>query len=133
MKQEPFILHDTILNNITFEEEFHSTELLARAVKATSLEKMMEVPVDGSEWFLRENGKNISGGQRQRIAIARALYKDADLIILDEPFNELDRISENSLLNFFRDLARHGKIVVLITHNAESLAFCDNIISLDEK
>jgi len=133
VKQEPFILHDTILNNITFEEEFHSTELLARAVKATSLEKMMEVPVDGSEWFLRENGKNISGGQRQRIAIARALYKDADLIILDEPFNELDRISENSLLNFFRDLARHGKIVVLITHNAESLAFCDNIISLDEK
>ena len=46
---------------------------------------------EGYNKMITENGKNISGGQRQRIAIARALYKDADLIILDEPFNELDR------------------------------------------
>ena len=133
VQQEPFVLHDTILNNITLDEEFHNTELLAKAVKVTSLEKLVRSQHEETVALINENGKNISGGQRQRIAIARALYKKSDLIILDEPFNELDRVSENELLNFFRDLAHSGKMVILITHNKESLSFCDKIISLDEK
>ncbi|MEO8416098.1 MAG: ABC transporter ATP-binding protein, partial [Ginsengibacter sp.] len=133
VKQESFVLHDTILNNITFNEKFHSIEHLAKAVKVTNLEKLLGNRKDEPVMLINENGKNISGGQRQRIAIARALYKKSDLIILDEPFNELDRISENHLLNFFRGLAHSGKMVMLITHNKESLSFCDQIISLDEK
>jgi len=133
VKQEPFVFHDTIRNNITLDEEFHSIEHLANAVKVTNLEKLIGNQNEGITTLVNENGKNISGGQRQRIAIARALYKRSDLIILDEPFNELDRTSENQLLDFFRDLAHSGKIVILITHNKESLSFCDHIISLDEK
>ena len=79
-----------------------------------------------------ENGKNISGGQQQRIAIARALYKNADLILLDEPFNELDEDSERLLLEHFRELAQQGKLIVLITHNKKSLSYCSQIISLHE-
>jgi len=81
--------------------------------------------------MIAENGKNISGGQRQRIAIARALYKAADLIILDEPFNELDEASEIALLTHFRQQAQNGKMVILITHNKQSLSFCNKIVSLD--
>ena len=83
--------------------------------------------------MIMESGKNISGGQRQRIAIARALYKPADLIILDEPFNELDEASERRLLCHFRYLTQNGKMVILITHNKQSLAYCNKIISLDER
>jgi len=60
------------------------------------------------------------------------LYKDAELIILDEPFNELDRNSEYLLLQHFSKLSKLGKIILLITHNRESLSFCNKIISLDE-
>jgi ABC-type bacteriocin/lantibiotic exporter with double-glycine peptidase domain len=84
------------------------------------------------EKIITENGKNISGGQRQRIAIARALYKEADLIILDEPFNELDEVSELLLVKHFKKIAGDGKMVVLITHNLTALSFCNKIISLDE-
>lgn len=133
VKQEPFVLHDTIVNNITLDDDNYNIDHLAKAVRVASLDKLIREKNGEPVTFINENGKNISGGQRQRIAIARALYKKADLIILDEPFNELDRISEDQLLNFFRDLAHSGKMVILITHDKESLSFCDQIISLDEK
>jgi ABC-type transport system involved in cytochrome bd biosynthesis fused ATPase/permease subunit len=82
--------------------------------------------------IITENGRNISGGQRQRIAVARALYKQADLILLDEPFNELDEESELAMLHHFKKLSQTGKMIILVTHNKQSLSFCDKIISLDE-
>ena len=107
---------------------FEDIQKIENIVKTTGIE---EFPGTYHK-VITENGKNISGGQRQRIAIARALYKDADLIILDEPFNELDRDSENLLLQHFTELSKQGKIILLITHNKESLSFCNKIISLDE-
>jgi ABC-type bacteriocin/lantibiotic exporter with double-glycine peptidase domain len=82
--------------------------------------------------MITENGKNISGGQQQRIAIARALYKDADIVLLDEPFNELDEVSTLSLLNYFKELSAAGHTVIMITHDSKSLSYCNKIISLDE-
>ena len=82
--------------------------------------------------MVAENAKNISGGQRQRISLARALYRDADLILLDEPFSELDEISEVVLLNHLRQLADNGKIIVMVTHNKKALSFCNKTILLDE-
>jgi ABC-type bacteriocin/lantibiotic exporter with double-glycine peptidase domain len=64
--------------------------------------------------------------------IARALYKKADVFILDEPFSELDEASEERLLGYFRQLTAAGKIVILITHNKKSLSYCDRVISLGE-
>jgi ABC-type lipoprotein export system ATPase subunit len=60
------------------------------------------------------------------------LYKDAELILLDEPFNELDEASEVSILTHFSELAKQGKMVVLITHNSKSLSYCTKIVSLSE-
>ena len=81
---------------------------------------------------IAENGKNISGGQQQRISLARALYKNADVILLDEPFNELDEASEKILLQFLKQLAYDGKIIVMITHNKHAFSFCNKVVTLNE-
>ncbi len=133
VKQQPLVIFDNIANNITLDENTYDHDRLQDAIHAAGLKRFANEYNKKHDGMITENGRNISGGQRQRLSIARALYKDADLIILDEPFSELDRTSEDCLLNHFSELARNGKMVILITHNKESLAFCDKIISLDEK
>jgi ABC-type multidrug transport system fused ATPase/permease subunit len=131
VKQQPFLLHDTILNNITLDGKPGDEQKLQEAIKQSGLTALVDSFPEKWNKLIAENGKNISGGQKQRIAIARALYKEADLILLDEPFNELDEASESSLLSLFRDLAQSGKTIVLITHNRQSLSSCTKILSLD--
>jgi ABC-type multidrug transport system fused ATPase/permease subunit len=133
VKQNTFFIHDTILANIMLAENEADKQRIEYVVKATGLDLLTAQYPEGLNKIITENGKNISGGQRQRIVIARALYKNADVIILDEPFNELDREAENKLLLHLQLLAAGGKIILLVTHNKESLAFCSKIISLDEK
>jgi ABC-type bacteriocin/lantibiotic exporter with double-glycine peptidase domain len=131
VKQQPFILHDTILVNITLQEHGYDEERLRNAVALSGLDELIKKLPGGLNARVTENGKNISGGQRQRIAIARAVYKQADLILLDEPFSELDEASEDRLLRRFSQLAAEGKLVIMITHNKQSLSYCSNTLSLD--
>ncbi|HEU5364727.1 MAG TPA: ABC transporter ATP-binding protein [Hanamia sp.] len=132
VKQQPLLIYDSILKNITLNESVFDFQKLEEVLRVTGLKEIVSNFPEGYNKIITENGKNLSGGQRQRIAIARALYKDADLIILDEPFSELDRHSEDGLLKYFSALSGQGKIIILITHNQESLLFCNKIISLDE-
>ena len=132
VKQDPFLINDSIVKNITLNEEHFNPTKMNAVIAATGLKELLGRHPEGWNKIVTENGKDISGGQKQRIAIARALYKDADLIILDEPFNELDSGSEQLLLQHLRALASEGKIILLITHNKESLAYCHHIIALDE-
>lgn len=132
VKQQPFLIHDTILHNITLNGSHYHEKKYRRAITSAGLTNLLNGTEHAGK-MITENGRNISGGQRQRIAIARALYKDADLIILDEPFNELDADSENALLHHFKQLTQQGKMVILITHNKESFAFCNKIVSLDDE
>lgn len=131
VKQQAFLLHDTLGRNILLDTETPDKRRLQWAIRAAGLTSFVDTFPEGLEKVINENGKNISGGQRQRLAIARAFYKDADVILLDEPFNELDEESECALLRCFRDLTHRGKIVILITHNKKSLSFCNKTISLD--
>jgi ABC-type multidrug transport system fused ATPase/permease subunit len=131
VKQQPFLIHDSIRRNITLNGIACDETKLHNAIKAAGLEGLIASFPEKGDKIIAENGKNISGGQRQRISIARALYKAADLIILDEPFNELDETSEIALLTHFQQLAQNGKMVILITHNKQSLSFCNKIVSLD--
>ena len=133
MKQQAFLIYDTILNNISLGKDQFDEMRFSQAIASTGLLSFISKFPEGIQKIITENGKNISGGQRQRITIARALYKNADLIILDEPFNELDEASEMALLDHFKQLALTGKLVLLITHNRTSLSFCNKIISLDEE
>lgn len=131
VRQQSFFIHDTLLKNITLQEEGFNQPRLEYAIYASGLNDFIDQQPEGIYTRIMENGKNISGGQQQRIAIARALYKDADLLLLDEPFNELDEASERKLLEHFQELSQSGKLVVIITHNKNSLSYCNKIISLD--
>jgi len=133
LKQEPLLIYDSILKNITLNENDFDFQKLEEVIRVTGLKELIANYAEGYNKIITENGKNLSGGQRQRIAIARVLYKESDLIILDEPFSELDWESEVGLLNYFSELASAGKMIILITHHKESLSFCNKIISLDEK
>lgn len=132
VKQQDFFIHDNILTNISFEHATQDRQQLENVMAATGIDRLTASFPEGMRKQITENGKNISGGQRQRIATARALYKDADMIILDEPFSELDHDSEKAMLQYFTALAKKGKIILLITHHTPSLAYCTRIINIDE-
>jgi ABC-type bacteriocin/lantibiotic exporter with double-glycine peptidase domain len=132
VKQQNFLIHDTILRNIILEETKYDEQRLREVIDRSGLNEFIASDAEGLNKMIAENGKNISGGQRQRIAIARALYKEANLIILDEPFNELDENAEVILLKYFQELAAAGKMIVLITHDSKSVSYCNKKISLDE-
>jgi len=133
VKQQSFLIHDTIRHNITLHGEPCDGQRLERAVAGAGLAGVVAGFPEGLEKVIMENGRNISGGQRQRIVLARALYKEADLIILDEPFNELDEESECMLLHHFKQLTKEGKMVILITHHKKSFSFCNKTINLHEE
>ena len=131
VRQQVFLINDSITKNITLEENISDASRFQKVLRASGLQEMIQQLPAGAETVITENGKNISGGQQQRIAIARALYANADLILLDEPFNELDERSMHALLAHCRELAQQGKIILLVTHDKESLAYCNKTISLD--
>lgn len=133
VRQQGFFIHDTVLRNITLEEAQHNKERLENALNISGLKNVLAFFPEGIEKVITENGKNISGGQQQRIAIARAIYKNAPLILLDEPFNELDEEATHLLLQHFKELAAAGRSVLMITHDKKSLSYCNKIISLDEQ
>jgi ABC-type multidrug transport system fused ATPase/permease subunit len=130
VKQQPFFMYDTLLTNITLNGKHYDAPRLQQSLNIAGISDWLHQLPAGMNTLLTENGKNISGGQRQRISLARALYKNADLFILDEPFSELDEKSEEKLLHHLQQLAAAGKMIILITHNKKSLAWCNKIIAL---
>lgn len=131
VKQQSFLLHDTIQRNITLSDEVDERRL-ETAIQAAGLIPFIESFPETVHKVVTDSGRNISGGQRQRIAVARALYKDADLIILDEPFSELDEASERQLLEHFSQLATAGKIVILVSHGVHGLSYCNKTVLIHE-
>jgi len=132
VRQQSWLIHDTILNNIALHDDLFDEQRLQDAIELSGLQPLIDSFPEKLGKIIMENGRNISGGQRQRIVLARALYKDADLIVLDEPFNELDEESEYRMLTHLAGLAQKGKLIILITHNRKSLSFCTKVVSMEE-
>ena len=128
VKQQSFFMNDTILKNITLSDEGYNEDNLNEALHISGLDMFLNEYPEGVHKMIHEHGKNISGGQRQRIALARALYHECDLLILDEPFSEIDEAAGRQILNRIRNV-KHDKIVLFITHNKTSLSFCNKTIS----
>lgn len=132
IKQQPFFIHDTVVNNIVLEQGNYDDGRLNEIIAFCGLNSLLDQYTEGQNLVITENGKNLSGGQRQRVMLARALYHDFDLLILDEPFGEMDQASENEILSRLQLLAAKGKMIIFITHNKAGLNFCNKIVSMDE-
>ena len=132
IKQQHFVLHDTLLVNIILNDEPYDKLKFQEAITLSGLSGFIKEHPEGFSYPIQEQGRNISGGQRQRMALARALYKDAPLLIADEPFTELDRESTVQLIKTCKQLADKGKMILLITHDSYALSQCNRVISLDE-
>jgi ABC-type multidrug transport system fused ATPase/permease subunit len=133
VKQQSFFINDTILKNIVLTDDGYDLNKLSQVLATCGIDTLVAQYPEGINKPITENGKNISGGQRQRIMLARALYTDFDLLILDEPFSEMDDAAEKQMLEQLQLLAQRGKIILLITHNAASLSYCNKLILLDGK
>jgi ABC-type bacteriocin/lantibiotic exporter with double-glycine peptidase domain len=131
VKQHPFLINDTIISNIILADKYYDKERLGHVINITGVADLAFKNAGGLNAIITENGKNLSGGQRQRIALARALYKDFDLLILDEPFSELDDDSEKNILQYLQQISLQGKMIVLITHNKQSLQYCNKKVLMD--
>ncbi len=82
--------------------------------------------------LLGENGANLSGGQKQRLGIVRALYRDPEVLILDEAISSLDSSSEAYVQNTIADLQKQGKTIIIIAHRLSTVMDANNIVVLHE-
>ncbi|HCZ8820096.1 TPA: ABC transporter ATP-binding protein [Staphylococcus aureus] len=129
--QKVYLFNDTIENNILFGNPDATEEEVIRAAKqACCHDFIMKLPY-GYKTVLHEKGNNLSGGERQRISIARAILKDAPIIILDEATASIDPENEQLIQTAINELSK-GKTVITIAHKLETIKNADQIIVLNE-
>lgn len=128
--QKPFLFLDTVAANISYGKNYSEEEISNAARKAHAEEFILELP-QGYQTELSETGKNLSGGQQQRLAIARALVKNAPILILDEATSSLDNVSENHIKTAIKEL--RGQVTqIIIAHRLSTIEDADKIIYLDK-
>jgi ATP-binding cassette, subfamily B, bacterial len=129
--QETVLFSGTILDNIRYGRPSASREdVVAAATHALVTEFADRLP-GGLDCRLGDRGVGLSGGQRQRISIARALLRDAPIVLLDEPTSELDVDAEQAVLRALRRLVR-GRTVLMVTHRPALLDLADRIVVVRE-
>ena len=129
--QEVFMFDDTLINNICIPGHNKiDYKLLSRIIKQADLTNVIKKFPKGLKSKMGERGSKISGGQKQRIGIARALYHDTDLLILDEITSSLDTKSEANIINLISKIK--DKTIILITHKKKNLRVCDKILNLKD-
>lgn len=128
--QKPFLFLDTVAENIGFGRSFSFEEIQEAACRAHADEFINQLS-EGYQTPLLEMGKNLSGGQQQRLAIARALVKNAPILVLDEATSSLDALSELHIKQALEGL--HGKMTqIIIAHRLSTIEDADKIIVLDK-
>ncbi|RKM60902.1 ABC transporter ATP-binding protein [Butyrivibrio sp. XB500-5] len=129
--QNVFLFHDTIANNIRFgNPDAPLEEVIKAAKKACCHDFIMALP-EGYDTVIGENGASLSGGERQRISIARAIMKDAPIIILDEATANVDPENEKELMTAIKELTKE-KTILMIAHRLKTVKNADQIFVVDQ-
>jgi ABC-type multidrug transport system fused ATPase/permease subunit len=132
--QDVFVAEATLAENIAFAEDAMDEVRLNNAIGLANLESFVSSLPLGVNTFLTEGGGNLSGGQRQRIGIARALYKNAEVLFFDEATSSLDSRTEEEISNSIRSLSLKERsiTIVIIAHRITTLRCCSRIVELKE-
>lgn len=129
--QDNFLFSDTIENNISFSRDASSSDEVIRAAKLSDVhENISEFPAKYAT-VLGERGVTVSGGQKQRISIARALMKEASILILDDSVSAVDTKTERVIIDNLRE-NRRGRTTILIAHRVSTVEQMDKIIFVDD-
>lgn len=128
--QDPFLFYGTIAENLRIAKEHASDDELMQALKGAELADFVQSSPDGLATKVGDQGMALSGGQAQRLAIARAILKDAPIVILDEPTSQIDVETEAALNRALQRLTE-SKTVMLIAHRLSTIEQADRIIVMD--
>ncbi len=131
--QNIYLCDDTVLNNIALglSKDEINEDALFKAIKLSNIEKLIESLPEGLNTIVGEQGVQLSGGQRQCIGIARALYHDPSVLILDEATSSLDNESERRISDMFEKLYRE-KTLIIVAHRLSTVRRCDKIVFMEQ-
>lgn len=129
--QDGKTFNDTIINNIVLDDEHIDYEKLREVCRLAQIETEINEMPKGFETMIGENGRGLSGGQKQRLLIARALYRDPQLLFLDEATNSLDVINERKIVDALNG-AFKDRTVIVVAHRLSTIRNADQIVVLDK-
>uniref|UniRef100_A0A8D2LPQ3 Cystic fibrosis transmembrane conductance regulator n=1 Tax=Varanus komodoensis TaxID=61221 RepID=A0A8D2LPQ3_VARKO len=131
VSQQPWVFSGTVRNNILFGKEYHK-EKYEKVLRACALKKDMELLKDGDLTMIGDRGATLSGGQKARVNLARAVYQDADIYLLDDPLSAVDAEVSRHLFEKCICQALHKKLCILVTHQLQYLQAANQILILKE-
>uniref|UniRef100_A0A671TK26 ATP binding cassette subfamily C member 12 n=1 Tax=Sparus aurata TaxID=8175 RepID=A0A671TK26_SPAAU len=131
VSQQAWIFHGTVQENILMGEPFNQAKY-DRVVDVCSLRPDLEILPYGDQTEIGERGLNLSGGQKQRISLARAVYSNKDIFLLDDPLSAVDAHVGKHIFEECIKKELHGKSIILVTHQLQYLEFCDDILVLED-
>jgi len=132
LPQDLQLFDGTIAENIARFREDAAPEKIIEAAKLADVHDMIVGLPEGYNTVIGRSGRSLSAGQRQRLALARSLYDNPFLVVLDEPNSNLDAIGENALTNAIKAMRQKGSIVVVIAHRPSAIATVDKILCLKD-
>uniref|UniRef100_A0A669CUE5 ATP-binding cassette, sub-family C (CFTR/MRP), member 12 n=1 Tax=Oreochromis niloticus TaxID=8128 RepID=A0A669CUE5_ORENI len=131
VSQQPWIFHGSVQENILMGQPFDQSKY-DRVVHACSLREDLKTLPRGDQTEIGERGLNLSGGQKQRISLARAIYSNRDIFLLDDPLSAVDAHVGKHIFEECIKKELQGKSIILVTHQLQYLEFCDDILVLED-
>ena len=130
--QQIDLFSGNVIDNIALGEDIPNMQRIIDITKKLGILEFIEKLPNGFQTYLGENGSQLSGGQKQRIAIARALYKNPEILILDEATSALDTESEQIIQRTLDEFKAQGKTMIVIAHRLSTIAHADTILVMKE-